>query len=602
MSSSTLLDDAPIKDLLNLKLKKPKSWNWELSTSKSSSSINFPRIRLYDHRNNLLAEADESDQLVNNTNHSQQHNPSSSASSQKPINRLKAESFRQHVDVGRSHTRSVSRSKTTDMSDFLDEIRKEMLDQGFKCKVTERGRSSSRKRIDSGNVVDEIATLTPQAPTIENKEAIQIEPRPIIVFSERGPLQRDQNAKEFKKPNDEIKATLPLKSALENNQISKTKASINNSILPDEDSISQLIPTVNYSMAKSKSAADVAGKKKMYRRTHSTNSPSRFSSSILERFSVTKRRSSSTDSEAGHNEEDHHHHQHQQLDDITLGFQQPPNYITRTCPAGTLIVCKDSFKTQRGRRRNASTPRRSTTQEPTDIKQLMMQNPQHSLLMAKSTAISYDKAIENIDNLISRAISSSSSAHLSPGNDVLRGHNIVAPPTKPFAKVEPLSTVVVCLPSSSPNELSTHQPSDETPGRNHNFEATSDEINVGSSRKAARHPTRSRKKADWQKVHCDDGNDLIVGSRDKRNGGGRRRRSASADSERFRLASSSSSSSDDDEERVNGKTSAAQQVVDGWAKCSNRRGRERTRRPATPLNSRIREAKDEGELLKGEFI
>ncbi|XP_055377628.1 putative uncharacterized protein DDB_G0282499 isoform X2 [Condylostylus longicornis] len=48
---------------INLKLKKPKKWSWELSTSKSSPNIAFPRIFLYDHKGNLLAEADEADQI-----------------------------------------------------------------------------------------------------------------------------------------------------------------------------------------------------------------------------------------------------------------------------------------------------------------------------------------------------------------------------------------------------------------------------------------------------------------------------------------------------------------------------------------------------------
>lgn len=51
--------------IIKLKLKKPKSWNWELSTSKSSPNINFPKILLYDHKNNLLAETNQSDCIIN---------------------------------------------------------------------------------------------------------------------------------------------------------------------------------------------------------------------------------------------------------------------------------------------------------------------------------------------------------------------------------------------------------------------------------------------------------------------------------------------------------------------------------------------------------
>ena len=48
------------QQLIKLSLKKPKKWNWELSTSKSSSNIAFPTIQLYDDTNKkLLAETNE---------------------------------------------------------------------------------------------------------------------------------------------------------------------------------------------------------------------------------------------------------------------------------------------------------------------------------------------------------------------------------------------------------------------------------------------------------------------------------------------------------------------------------------------------------------
>lgn len=60
----TYIEDSE-NSIIKLKLKKPKSWNWELSTSKSSPNINFPKILLYDHKNNILAETDESNCVVN---------------------------------------------------------------------------------------------------------------------------------------------------------------------------------------------------------------------------------------------------------------------------------------------------------------------------------------------------------------------------------------------------------------------------------------------------------------------------------------------------------------------------------------------------------
>lgn len=48
------------QQLIKLSLKKPKQWNWELTTSKSSSNISFPTIQLYDDDNStLLVETNE---------------------------------------------------------------------------------------------------------------------------------------------------------------------------------------------------------------------------------------------------------------------------------------------------------------------------------------------------------------------------------------------------------------------------------------------------------------------------------------------------------------------------------------------------------------
>lgn len=46
-----------IPDIIRLQLRKPKSWNWELSTSKSSPHIVLPIIQLLDYKGQLLVEA-----------------------------------------------------------------------------------------------------------------------------------------------------------------------------------------------------------------------------------------------------------------------------------------------------------------------------------------------------------------------------------------------------------------------------------------------------------------------------------------------------------------------------------------------------------------
>lgn len=45
-----------LDDIIRLQLRKPRKWNWELSTSKSSPHIPLPIIQLFDDKKNLLVE------------------------------------------------------------------------------------------------------------------------------------------------------------------------------------------------------------------------------------------------------------------------------------------------------------------------------------------------------------------------------------------------------------------------------------------------------------------------------------------------------------------------------------------------------------------
>lgn len=69
MASATLDDDDSLTNILSLKLKKPKGWNWELTTSRSCSNIALPRIMLYDHKGQLLVDANSQQEQV----YKQQH-------------------------------------------------------------------------------------------------------------------------------------------------------------------------------------------------------------------------------------------------------------------------------------------------------------------------------------------------------------------------------------------------------------------------------------------------------------------------------------------------------------------------------------------------
>lgn len=58
-----------LPEIIKLQLRKPKNWNWELSTSKSSPHIAFPIIQLYNSKGRLLVEARDAG-LQRNTWHS----------------------------------------------------------------------------------------------------------------------------------------------------------------------------------------------------------------------------------------------------------------------------------------------------------------------------------------------------------------------------------------------------------------------------------------------------------------------------------------------------------------------------------------------------
>ncbi|XP_023301005.2 uncharacterized protein LOC111683186 [Lucilia cuprina] len=57
-------DNDEFANILSLKLRKPKHWKWELSTSKSCSNIALPRILLYDHKGQLLVDAQDDNESV----------------------------------------------------------------------------------------------------------------------------------------------------------------------------------------------------------------------------------------------------------------------------------------------------------------------------------------------------------------------------------------------------------------------------------------------------------------------------------------------------------------------------------------------------------
>lgn len=365
-----------INNVLKLKLKKPKSWNWELSTSKSSPHICFPRILLYDDKNSLLAVTNEANTVINGASGCQRnvnnvrHSISSNSVVKKP-KRIKSgasnglsgdgSSDRAHIinstelidcsyasppsvpSISRSESsrsrkckRSVSIS-SCDIIEILDEFVSDLKSQGINCNVRRRSSSSAsnRKSVEVPEDMYEVAdpiTISEIDDIVENGVQPEI---PILVYSERGILRRDLNAKEFqsirnrdKASNAEV-ATLP---ARHKSPVSKSEAIGEGGLQKSRSALE--VPTF--------SRDNHPVEQKRTRRKLSAKSAAIDSSSYLERLSQFKRRTSSTDSQAIDDSVPMN-----ETDDV-----DKPKYSLQSSPAGTLVVREESFRNRKVRRRS----------------------------------------------------------------------------------------------------------------------------------------------------------------------------------------------------------------------------------------------------------
>lgn len=405
--------------IIKLKLKKPKSWNWELSTSKSSPSISFPKILLYDHKNNLLAETDKSNCIINDKRDNKLTNEkfakskiSSSSSSNanetkrppktvinsnciynnvdakqtQPV-QLHSESFshQNEIETISIHTppsplkylgcrkRSLSGS-FNEMKHFLNNFRDQLKSNGIDCKITNHHSNEKRhpNRISSTNEykhlnenfnenqlrrIKSISDINPA--TAKGWKRNLPEPSTVLMYneklSEKGPLlQKSLKKKDSARTSSSCRtisnfANYDVQERTASETVNGADIFQNNVYLTGNQTTSN---RNNFLLKKSKSSMEVVSRgldgqrneKKKYRRAHSTNSL-RFSSSILERISEFKCRSSSTDSEdTGHPDSNN----------ATEPISTKPRYFLRTSQAGTIVVCNESFKNKKIRRRPRS--------------------------------------------------------------------------------------------------------------------------------------------------------------------------------------------------------------------------------------------------------
>lgn len=161
------------QQLIKLCLKKPKKWNWELTTSKSSSSIAFPTIQLYDERSKtLLAEATEADFIASSK-------------------------MRKSPSVSKASSLKSSRLKDS----FKIKIKKDSIEEIFLEPIVTEPCDDDKKH-----------------PNYES-------PAPIQIYSERGLMLRDANAKEFRRAKETTR-TKPYSRSSSNSLRSRSSVSI----------------------------------------------------------------------------------------------------------------------------------------------------------------------------------------------------------------------------------------------------------------------------------------------------------------------------------------------------------------------------------------
>lgn len=135
-------DNHEENSFIRLCLKKPETWNWELTTDASTANFDFPKIQLLDENKQILAEVS------------------------KPGASIKSSDQKSNLKRSKSSTSSKSRSSSHHRTKKSSSLKLDTTIKAFETPVV--------------NETDEM-------------------PSPITIHSERGLLMRDFNAKEFKK-------------------------------------------------------------------------------------------------------------------------------------------------------------------------------------------------------------------------------------------------------------------------------------------------------------------------------------------------------------------------------------------------------------------
>lgn len=297
--SDVMNDDDLLANVLSLKLRKPKHWKWELTTSKSCSNIALPRILLYDHEGQLLVDAQEDGN---------------------------GESVYRQDDYEKPK-RDRSKKRSYEKHDKHDKLRQEPTSQ----------QPYQQQRSATTNLTHSIRKA------LENEfNGLQIQeatPSPEPTYSQTSTQSRCS-----RKTVDFITTDLPDYSL---SRRSSSLKGVRFNVDKEDDyltsHIPEFLPTPPSTITTpTTSSSSGPREKRKNRRSHSSGRSSAHSESILERFSYQRGRFSSPE-----------YAEEQEID-------HGPRYILRTSKAGTLVVQEDSFRKHPHRRRRRPLKNHST--------------------------------------------------------------------------------------------------------------------------------------------------------------------------------------------------------------------------------------------------
>lgn len=395
-SSSETNDNS---NLVKLCINKPKSWNWELTTSKSSPSIAFPTIQLFDKASGaLLAETNEADCQIRGQGSSRGGSTVKTpeknrrkSSSQQPwranIPEIIAESRDEELLSGSGQKQrqlplKVSHSRSRSWQDdgiSSDKQRSRDLDRrgggeggrisGSGPSVVSRSKSATLNTGSIGSVPAGLDEVLNGIVDRYAKEGVNCQ----LTFHRRtGQQQRTGSCERTRTVSpivDQKQYTKQLRNNVPNYPLGKSKSTT-------------YVPITK--AASNSSCSTVTGqRKKKYRRAQSVNSL-RFSNSILERIREYKRCTSSSEDDEDVPEKDAEKEGEGFSDHLSpcgtmrrkirmvhsatdIPAEQAalptaedvyrPKYTLRTSKAGTIVVCEESFRHRKVRRRPRSLTR-----------------------------------------------------------------------------------------------------------------------------------------------------------------------------------------------------------------------------------------------------